>query len=185
MKRVFLGLMAIATVVTLPLALNAPASARWQPPETVLAQRQTRPEVKLLLRAEKQVISTESGQQRPTWQAIKDGARVNPGDLMRYVLQGRNDGMAAARGLVLSQPIPPQMVYVLGSAQAPKGTKTTFSIDGGRTFVTKPMVKIKQANGELVERPAPAEAYTHVRWVVGADVQPKATIQASYEARVR
>jgi uncharacterized repeat protein (TIGR01451 family) len=185
MKRIWFGLIAIATIVTLPVALEAPANAHWQIPGMVLAQRQTRPDVKLLLRAEKQIISTESGQQRPTWQAIKDGTRVNPGDLMRYVLQGRNDGMAAARGLVLSQPIPPQMVYVLGSAQAPAGTKTTFSIDGGRTFVAKPMVKIKQANGEIIERPAPAEAYTHVRWGVGTDVQPKATIQTSYEARVR
>lgn len=185
MKRFFLSWMAIATLATLPLAIDTPASARFLPSDNLITQRQARPELKLNLRAEKQVITTESGRKQTSWQALKDGATVNPGDVLRYSLSGRNEGMAPARNLVLNQPIPRQMTYVLGSVQAPSGTKVSFSIDGGRTYSEKPMVKVKQADGKVVEQPAPAEAYTHVRWVLGSEVAAKAMVNVSYEVRVR
>jgi uncharacterized repeat protein (TIGR01451 family) len=185
MKRFLLGWAAIATLIGLPIVTDSPALAESRGSSPTTTQRQARPEVKLSLVAEKQVTAGENSAKKPVWQSLKSGESVNPGDRLRYRLTGRNDGPVAARNLVLNQAVPAQMTYVIGSVQASSKAKILFSIDGGKSFVATPLIKVKQLDGKIVEQPAPAETYTHIRWVLGSDIAAKSVVNTSYELRVR
>lgn len=158
----------------------------------VLAQNvQNKPQVKLNLMAAKQIVQQDQqGKQQITWQALQspDGKPVvvQPGDLLRYTVAGVNQGDRAANNLVVTQPIPQKTVYVLDSSTVKNaGVTTTYSIDNGKSFVAKPTIQVKLPDGKLETRPAPASAYTHVRWRFGQAIDPKATITAAYQVRVK
>jgi hypothetical protein len=101
------------------------------------------------------------------------------------VVTGQNAGQSAAKKLVVTQPVPKQMTYQIGSAQATNAANATYSIDNGKSFVVQPMVQVKLADGKSEMRPAPAEAYTHVRWQFGQAINPASQVKASYEVQVR
>lgn len=184
MKRFFLGLITIATLLSSTIVAEPPVLANNRNNQ-LISQGQSRPEIKLSLAADKQIILTENGQQKPSWQPLSGTVSVKPGDRLRYRLVGRNDGTGPAQNLVLNQAIPGQMAYITGSVQAPKNTQVLFSIDGGKSFTAKPMVKVKQLDGRVIDQPAKAEAYSHIRWILGTTVAAKATVTTSYELRVR
>jgi hypothetical protein len=101
-------------------------------------------------------------------------------------VNGANNGSRPATNLIVTQPIPKQTAYVLNSSSTIKSTATvTYSIDNGKTFVAKPTVQVKLANGKVETRPAPAEVYTHVRWKFTDAIAAKSTIGAAYQVRVK
>jgi hypothetical protein len=61
----------------------------------------------------------------------------------------------------------------------------TYSIDSGKSFVAKPTIKVKQADGSVVEKPAPAAMYSHVRWDYSASVKPASAVRSVYEVAVK
>jgi hypothetical protein len=65
------------------------------------------------------------------------------------------------------------------------GTVYFLEVPNGKTFVEKPIVQVKLPDGKVEMRPAPAEAYTHVRWNFGSSVNPKTMMAASYQVRVQ
>lgn len=110
--------------------------------------------------------------------------RVRAGDVLRYRLTFTNVGKQRVRGVELKNPLPPQFRFVAGSAQASReDTKVEYSIDGGRTFSPQPMEEVV-VDGRRVQRAAPPEKYTHVRWTVGGWVAPGATVTAEFDARL-
>jgi uncharacterized repeat protein (TIGR01451 family) len=179
-KQLSIGLTAAAFVTVLPF-VSQPVMASFQAAGNTIAQAMQQPKVQLNLSAEKLVGSGE----KANWQALKGNVTVNPGDQLRYVVTGQNAGKAAAKKLVLTQPIPKQMTYQLGSAKDSDRATVSYSIDQGKSFTAQPMVKVKLADGKEASRPAPAEAYTHVRWQFGNAVNPNAQVKASYEVKVR
>jgi uncharacterized repeat protein (TIGR01451 family) len=179
-KQLSIGLTAAAFVSVLPF-LSQPVMASFQAAGNTIAQALQQPKVQLNLGAEKRVGEGE----KANWQALKGNVSVNPGDRLRYVVTGQNAGKAAAKKLVLTQPVPKQMTYQIGSAQATDRASATYSIDNGKSFTVKPMVKVKLADGQEEMRPAPAEAYTHVRWQFDQAINPNAQVKASYEVQVR
>src|SRR5215475_5613683 len=62
--------------------------------------------------------------------------KVPPGVAVIYTLQADNKGPRPADDVVVTDPIPEHMDYVDGSAST-KGTVTTFSADGGKTWAPK------------------------------------------------
>jgi hypothetical protein len=74
---------------------------------------------------------------------------------------------------------------VLNTAISESPANIVYSIDSGKTFVAKPTVKVSLPNGTIEERPAPAEAYTHVRWLLGRELSPKSTSKVFYQVRVK
>ncbi len=54
------------------------------------------------------------------------------------------------------------------------GTDITYSVDGGKTFATpdKLTVAIKDKSGKDSVRPAVAQDYTHIRWLLKQNVAP-------------
>jgi hypothetical protein len=59
------------------------------------------------------------------------------------------------------------------------------SIDNGKHFVAKPMIRVKLANGKVETQPAPANMYTHVRWKFEQPISPKTALNAAYQVRVK
>ncbi|NEO33773.1 MAG: hypothetical protein F6K36_25800 [Symploca sp. SIO3C6] len=192
MKRLhkILGLGALTVALAVPFVSNTPVWAQLELAGEAIAENLQREEqIKLVLSAEKKVIEIDKkGQSKITWQQIS-GKRVKviPNDVIRYTLNGENVSDRAVKNLVVNQPIPQQTKYVLGSATVAQntGAETTYSIDSGNSFVKNPVIKVTLADGTVEERPAPAEAYTHIRWNFGDAVNSGVALNATYEVEVR
>ncbi len=190
MKRFSLaGIGAIALFAAVPLTGVIPGIPSIGQMGSAIAQNiQRQPQMHLQLDAEKQVISQDKeSKQKVSWQALKGEAVVKPGDLLRYTVSGENFSSSPVKNLALNQAVPKGMVFVLKSAtaNAAVGTKIAYSIDGGRNYVENPTVKVTLPNGKVEERPAPATAYTNIRWNFNNAVAAKTTVKASYQAQVR
>ena len=126
--------------------------------------------VVLTLSAEKKVVNGETISYEPT-----SGKSVQPGDILRYTVLAKN-GQLPVKNLVLSQPIPKGTKYIKNSATTLAGSQLLFSIDGGKTFVARPMFGKKDA--------APG-TYTHLRWKFSTLMSANSQIKATYEVQVR
>ena len=109
---------------------------------------------------------------------------AQPGDVIRYTLVFTNVQSTAVKNVQFVDPIPQGLVYVLGSAGAGEPTHIEYSIDGGKTYATEPRVVLVQ-DGKKVEKPAPREMYTHVRWTVLSSVAPGAQVTAELRTQVK
>ena len=121
------------------------------------------------------VTATEAGRDA--------GGSISPGDVVEYRLTFTNVRDAAALGVVFSDPIPAGLIYVIDTAGADRADAAVeYSIDGGESWSAAPMVEVEDA-GERVLRPAPAEAYTDIRWTLNDPVAPGARVTASFRVR--
>jgi uncharacterized repeat protein (TIGR01451 family) len=158
----------IALIGATALTHQLPLSAQAQPstaPNPSVAKR-----VLLTLKAEKQVkvgdkISYES----------TSGKSVKPGDILKYSVNAKNTDKPV-KNLVLTQPVPRGTSYVKNSALALNGAELMFSIDGGKTYVVKPMLGKKEA---------PVATYTNLRWKFPGTIAAKAQVNATYEVVVK
>lgn len=188
MKRSYIaGFGAIALMTAIPFVGEMPVLANLRQAGVAIAQNiQRQPQVALNLGAEKKIIRNQQGKQQVAWRTLQGNVTVQPGDVLRYVVTGQNNSDRPVNNLVFTQPIPKQTTYVLNSVTVKNNTaKVTYSIDNGKSFVEKPLVRVKLPNGKIVTRPAPAELYTHVRWKFGQAISPKAGVNATYQVRVR
>jgi uncharacterized repeat protein (TIGR01451 family) len=184
-KNSFLILSTVAFLSGISLVNSTPAIATWQQGTTQEIAQASRPDVKLVLKVEKKNIAKDAqGKEVVSWQDLGAKAQVTSQDILRYTVTGNNQGNAVAKDLVVTQPIAKQMTYIMNSAAGTNGAQITFSIDGGKTFVAKPTIKVKLNNGQIEERPAPATAYTHVRWKFVNSIDPAAKVLGSYQVRV-
>lgn len=152
---------------------------------TRLAQNIQQPKVNLLLVADLQQISRDSqGKQIVNWKPLGGKATVKSGDVLRFTVTATNAGGKAAKGLIITQPIRQGMVYTLNSATPVPGATLSYSIDNGKTFVTNPQIKVT-TNGKVEQRPAPAAAYTNVRWSFSQQLEANANVKTSYLVKVR
>lgn len=148
--------------------------------------------VRLSLTAEKKTVQRkEDGKSRIVWQTVGTSALLQPGEVIRYTVQADNHGERPVEQMAITQPVPAGTVYVLHSAVGPRtagatgATRITFSIDDGKSFVDKPTVTVTLPGGALQTKPAPAEAYTHVRWNLETPLVPGAPTKISYQVRMR
>jgi uncharacterized repeat protein (TIGR01451 family) len=185
MKRRLSVYLSLTVLTAGSLLLNSPVLANLQQAGMRIAQAVQQPKVKLILSAEKKIVQVDSqGQQTISWQPLKGSVVVQPGNVLRYTMTSESPNQKTVKNFVATQPIPNKTVYVLSSARG-NGATLSFSIDGGKTFVASPKVKIKLENGKEELRPAPATRYTHVRWNYGQKSIPVASIKASYEVTIK
>jgi uncharacterized repeat protein (TIGR01451 family) len=105
------------------------------------------------------------------------------GDVVRYRLTFTNVTDVDARGVAFVDPIPDGLRYVGESATVDReDARIDFSIDGGSNYAERPLV-VENVDGERVERPAPPETYTHIRWTVAGPVAPGEQVTAQFDAR--
>jgi len=148
------------------------------------ADRIAQPRMQLILTVDKQVPSqSESGTPAFEWQPLSQSVPVLPGEILRYQLVGQNNSSESISALVLTQPIPPEMVYIIDSAAG--ASNITFSIDNGATFTANPTVNNVNENGQVVIEPAPPESYTHVRWQFARVLTPGEELVGTFEVRVK
>lgn len=187
MKRLYIaGIGALAIAASVPFFGEMPVLAlRAGTIAQNVQQRQT--PVQLRLTADKKVVQQDqNGKQQVTWQPMQGKVVVQPGDVIRYTVSGANSSDRPLKNLVVTQPIPKQTSYVLNSVTVNHtGAIVTYSIDNGKSFVEKPTIQVRLANGKVETRPAPAELYTNVRWKFEAPVSPKTAVNATYQVKVR
>ena len=113
----------------------------------------------------------------------KNGSMVRPGDVLGYSLAFTNTTRGTVNNVQFVDPLPRGLVYRTGSARADKSVRIEYSIDGGKSYTARPMIAVTEA-GRRVEKPAPAESYTHIRWTVSGPLASAAQVTAGFQAEV-
>ena len=149
-----------------------------------LAQRQLkavggagRPEIKVELQG-----SVERGGALLALDKVED---VKPGEVLDWQIVSSNEGAGEARDYKTVGHIPAGTVLVAGSAAGESGSTVTFSIDGGKTFSTQPVIEERQADGTVKKVPAPVSMYTEVRYEWSDALAAGGKLSASYKVRVK
>jgi len=186
MKRWLVGLGALALAGAIPLVGGEPVRAQISEVRDTIVQAILRPEVKLTLGAEKQVITVDNkGGEVVAWEALEGNVTVQPGDVLRYTVDGANSGDVEAANLQITQPIPERTLYVLDSAESITPAEITYSIDGGETFVETPMISVTLPDGTIEQQPAPADAYTHITWRFSDALLSADAVKVSYQVGIQ
>lgn len=147
--------------------------------------------------AQRQMASAERGQ--PQVKVMLSGSveragspialdkvnNVQPGEILNWHITSLNEGTGAAREYKAVGHIPAGTTFVAGSAQGESGSTVTYSIDGGKTFSTQPIIEEKQADGSIKQVPAPVSMYTEVRYEWNDALAAGGKLSASYKVRVR
>jgi uncharacterized repeat protein (TIGR01451 family) len=107
-------------------------------------------------------------------------AKVVPGDEVVWTITANNVCATPAADVAITNPVPAHMSYVGDSAFGP-GSKIEFSLDG-QAFGAPGALSVAAADG--TRRPAQAEDYTHVRWVLERAIGPSETLVVRYRAKV-
>jgi uncharacterized repeat protein (TIGR01451 family) len=184
--RSLMGVSALLISSMVPMN-GAPAIAQVFNAGNQIAQNILRqPKVDMRLSADRQII-TKDGQGKAVrqWIATDNQVKVKSGDQLRFTVVAKNEGGKAAQNFAMTQPVPKGTTIVLQSASASAPATLTYSIDQGKTFVAQPIVKVAKSDGTVDEKPAPAEAYTHVRWTIAQALEPNANVNAAYQVVVR
>ncbi|OLV19009.1 hypothetical protein [Deinococcus marmoris] len=124
---------------------------------------------------------------KPTEQLLPNPGSVNPGDVISQVISVKNATAKAIRDLPVQLPVPKNTVY-LAPEKGLDGTRTMYSIDGGKTFAAAPLKKTITVteNGKSVQKEVevrPSE-YNAVRWTV-AELGPGQTLELGYRIQVK
>jgi uncharacterized repeat protein (TIGR01451 family) len=130
------------------------------------------------------IIEAENVTARSDDRAGNPEAASVPGDVIEYRLTFTNHQDGPVSDVVLNDPIPSGLVFVPGSVTGSREDLVIeYSIDDGASWSPRPEVEVEGPGG-VERRPAPAEAYTHVRWTVTGSVNPGAQVTARFRARV-
>jgi len=115
--------------------------------------------------------------------AERKNAMARPGDVLGYSLAFTNTTSGTVNNVQFVDPLPRGLVYRTGSARADKSVRIEYSIDGGKSYTARPMIAVTEA-GRRVEKPAPAESYTHIRWTMSGPLASGAQVTAGFQAEV-
>ncbi len=105
---------------------------------------------------------------------------AQPGQRIRYTIVAKNVGDRPAAQLVPMAKIPAGERFVAGSA----GTAAEYSIDNGKTWSRRPMVRATDPGGATTIRPALAAEYTAVRWTGTLPLPPGGRATFAYDVIV-
>lgn len=183
MRKFFAGLSILTLLGLSPILHIEPVRAQLFEIKEKIADSLFSPEIKLLLKAEKQVTKVgENGISKAVWQPIEGRTVVQPGDILRYTVDGSNSGDVAATNLEITQPVPGNTTYILKSAVG--ASRITYSIDGGKSYTTQPQVEITLPDGSTELQPAPPEMYTHIQWSFDKSLATASAVEVSYSVSV-
>lgn len=132
-----------------------------------IARAQT---VEVVSKAEREVEVVEKGVKVKKVAPVE---RIVPGEEVLYTLTYTNKTGKPATDLAITNPVPKHTRYKDGSA-AGDNAVISFSVDDGKSYATpdKLFVTIKDKSGKDILRPAVAQDYTHIRWVIKQTVAP-------------
>jgi uncharacterized repeat protein (TIGR01451 family) len=110
---------------------------------------------------------------------------AHPGDVLVYSLRATNVGLAPARQAQIEDPIPAGTVLLSESLPA-QAKNVRASVDGGKTWQSFPAtVTVRRDDGQVERVPAPADAYTHLRWVLEGSLPPGESAEVGFKVKVQ
>jgi uncharacterized repeat protein (TIGR01451 family) len=107
-------------------------------------------------------------------------AKVVPGDEVIWTIVASNVCPSSAGDVAITNPVPQHMRYVGRSAFGP-GADIVFSLDGS-TFAAPEALVVAEADGS--RRPARADEYSAIRWVLPRAMGPNESLIVRYRATV-
>jgi uncharacterized repeat protein (TIGR01451 family) len=107
--------------------------------------------------------------------------KVLPGGEVVYTITAKNTCSTPAERVVVDNPVPQHMTYVMGSALG-VGTEITFSLDG-KTYAKAEALTVTQPDGKT--RPAQAADIKSIRWTYGNAFVPAASGFVRFRATVK
>ena len=116
---------------------------------------------------------------------VEKAGALTSGEVLLWTITSQNAGSAPAQNYKTVGEIPSGTSFVAGSAQADGNVQVTFSINGGKTFETKPLIDQKQPDGSVKKVAAPASLYTQVRYEWNDPLSAGKQLSASYKVRVK
>lgn len=143
-------------------------------PVATNAQEQNYLDVNTVVQKEELTI-TDEGKTETRLVSVKT---ITPGERVVYTTTFRNIGEEPAESVVITNPISESLTYLDGSAFGP-GTVIEFSVDGGVTYADASELTVVEDD---VSRPASAEDFTHVRWVMQSNLAAGAQGTARFTA---
>jgi uncharacterized repeat protein (TIGR01451 family) len=165
-------LASLGMITTTLIALNFPLQVQARTRRNCIDPLPITKRVTLTLKADKKVIKDN----KTIFEPIAGKASVKPGDIIMYTVVAKNNSRCPLKNLILKQPIPKGTNYLKDSAMVVDGAELLFSIDGGKTFVAKPMV------GKEI---APAADYNYLRWKFIGKMVSNAQVKTSYKLQVK
>jgi uncharacterized repeat protein (TIGR01451 family) len=149
---------------------------------TNVSPAQTGPLLDLKTTAEKEVRVQKNGK----WVVERVPLdKTGPRDILVYTISYRNTGKSPIVDATIVDPIPAGTLYVLDSAEG-KDAEIACSIDGGRSYQKPPAsLRVKKPDGTEEVKPAPADRYTHIQWVIKKPVPPGESGRVSLKVTVR
>lgn len=143
-----------------------------------LAYAQEAGHLRLMTVVQKEEVTTTDTGERKT--ELVAANKVVPGESVVYTITFENVSAESADDITITNPVPEHLTYVTGSAFGP-GTVIEFSVDGGQQY-DAPEALFVADDGEI--RPAIAEDYTHIRWVLQDELAAGAQGMARFSARL-
>lgn len=150
--------------------------------QTTVALAQQDPMLELKTIVEKETKVKKGG----TWVLEKmPVSRTGPGDILIYTTSYLNAGKGPAVDAEIVNPVPRGLVLVPDGIEG-KDTEIQGSLDNGRTWQKMPVkILTRNPDGTETAKPAPADRYTHVKWIVKKPVAPGQSGRVSFKATVK
>jgi uncharacterized repeat protein (TIGR01451 family) len=162
-------------IIALRVALVAASFAAWS---NAFAQSPQRGCIELKTVAEIQQSYVDERGNAAT--RLVPAAKVVPGDEVVWTITASNVCDAPTADVAITNPVPQHMRYVGDSAFGP-GAAIEFSLDGA-AFAAPAALTVAQADG--TRRPARADEYSAIRWVLARPMGPNETWLVRYRAAV-
>jgi uncharacterized repeat protein (TIGR01451 family) len=106
--------------------------------------------------------------------------KVVPGDEVVWTITASNVCAKPAADVAITNAVPAHMHYLGDTAFGP-GSDIEFSLDG-KAFAPPQGLLVAAADG--AKRPARADEYSHIRWVLGRPMGPSESLIVRYRAVV-
>jgi uncharacterized repeat protein (TIGR01451 family) len=161
-----------------PILKAALIAATFGSAATAFAQAPTRGCIELKTVAEIQETYVDDRGNEAT--RLVPAAKVVPGDEVVWTIVANNVCATAAGDVAITNPVPRHMRYVGSSAFGP-GASIVFSLDGN-TFAAPEALVVAEADG--TRRPARADEYSAIRWVLPRPMGPSESLVVRYRATV-
>ena len=128
-------------------------------------------------------VVIETGEDDKPVRRLVEAANVVPGDTLQYVISFSNKGtdVVDAGSIVITNPLPPDTVYLEGTAQG-SGTDISFSVDSGTTFGQPGDLKVMKDD---VQTAAQAADYTTIRWAFKQALEAGKTGDVTFSVRLK
>ncbi len=106
---------------------------------------------------------------------------VVPGDKIAYTISAKNVSTDDVESVVITDPIPSEMLFVAGSEES-RDAAVLFSVDGGESFDREENLTVVGEDG--LRRPAMSTDFTHIRWVFETPLAPASERSVRFVALV-